>query len=102
MPRGDRKGPDAEGPMTGRRLGFCVGNDRPGFEMNRERGSLQKKRDETRKREKSEKERHQKIYNIDLTNTEIYDLVINTENKKPSEIARIVMDALDHQNIWHR
>jgi cytidylate kinase len=70
--------------------------------VNRERGSLQKKRDETRKREKSEKERYQKIYNIDLTNTEIYDLVINTENKKPSEIARIVMDALDHQNIWHR
>ncbi|MCK4569881.1 MAG: DUF5320 domain-containing protein [Bacteroidales bacterium] len=33
MPRGDRTGPNANGPMTGRRLGFCTGNDRPGFEM---------------------------------------------------------------------
>ena len=32
MPRGDRTGPRGEGPMTGRRLGFCAGNDRPGFE----------------------------------------------------------------------
>lgn len=28
MPRGDRTGPHGEGSMTGRRLGFCVGNDR--------------------------------------------------------------------------
>jgi hypothetical protein len=33
MPKGDRTGPNANGPMTGRRLGFCTGNDRPGFEM---------------------------------------------------------------------
>ncbi|MCD4790032.1 MAG: DUF5320 domain-containing protein [Bacteroidales bacterium] len=32
MPRGDRTGPYGDGPMTGRRLGYCVGNDRPGFE----------------------------------------------------------------------
>ncbi len=32
MPRGDRTGPLGVGPMTGRRLGFCVGNDRPGFD----------------------------------------------------------------------
>ena len=30
MPYGNRRGPDGEGPMTGRRLGFCAGNDRPG------------------------------------------------------------------------
>lgn len=69
--------------------------------MNREGDTLEKKRDETRKREKSEKDRYQKMYNIDITNTDIYDLVINTENKKPSEIARIIMDTLDHQNIWY-
>ncbi|NQT78361.1 MAG: DUF5320 domain-containing protein [Bacteroidetes bacterium] len=33
MPRGDRTGPNGSGPMTGRRLGFCTGNDRPGYEM---------------------------------------------------------------------
>ncbi len=31
MPRGDRTGPQGEGPMTGRRLGDCTGNDQPGF-----------------------------------------------------------------------
>ena len=33
MPKGDRTGPNANGPMTGRRLGFCTGDDRPGFDM---------------------------------------------------------------------
>jgi len=31
MPRGDRTGPNGAGPMTGRGMGFCSGNDRPGF-----------------------------------------------------------------------
>ncbi|MGM0528706.1 MAG: DUF5320 domain-containing protein [Bacteroidota bacterium] len=30
MPGGDRTGPNGAGPMTGRRLGFCVGNEEPG------------------------------------------------------------------------
>ena len=31
MPRGDRTGPYGEGPMTGRRMGYCAGYDHPGF-----------------------------------------------------------------------
>ena len=31
MPRGDRTGPNGNGPMTGRRMGYCAGNDRPGY-----------------------------------------------------------------------
>jgi len=31
MPRGDRRGPEGFGAMTGRALGYCAGNDRPGF-----------------------------------------------------------------------
>lgn len=31
MPRGDRTGPLGDGPMTGRRMGFCAGYDMPGF-----------------------------------------------------------------------
>jgi hypothetical protein len=27
MPGGDRTGPMGQGPMTGRRLGFCIGSD---------------------------------------------------------------------------
>ncbi len=31
MPRGDKRGPNGMGPMTGRGLGYCAGNDAPGF-----------------------------------------------------------------------
>src|SRR6056297_1284643 len=31
MPRGDKKGPMGQGPMTGRAMGYCVGNDVPGY-----------------------------------------------------------------------
>ena len=32
MPGGNRTGPLGQGPKTGRGLGFCSGNDQPGFE----------------------------------------------------------------------
>ena len=31
MPRGDKRGPNGMGPMTGRRLGYCAGYDAPEF-----------------------------------------------------------------------
>jgi len=31
MPRGDGTGPAGQGPMTGRRMGFCAGFNAPGF-----------------------------------------------------------------------
>ncbi len=31
MPYGDRTGPQGQGPMTGRAMGYCAGNNRPGF-----------------------------------------------------------------------
>lgn len=31
MPQGDRTGPMGQGPLTGRRLGFCSGYDTPGY-----------------------------------------------------------------------
>lgn len=31
MPRGDRRGPEGAGPMSGRGLGYCAGNEQPGF-----------------------------------------------------------------------
>jgi len=30
MPNGDKTGPNGQGPMTGRGMGFCSGQDRPG------------------------------------------------------------------------
>ncbi len=32
MPAGDKTGPMGTGPRTGRQLGYCSGNDAPGFE----------------------------------------------------------------------
>jgi hypothetical protein len=34
MPRGDKTGPNGDGPKTGRALGYCVGNNQAGFEAN--------------------------------------------------------------------
>ncbi|MGC9331662.1 MAG: DUF5320 domain-containing protein [Bacteroidales bacterium] len=31
MPLGDKSGPNGQGPLTGRRRGFCTGNDQPGY-----------------------------------------------------------------------
>ncbi len=31
MPRGDARGPEGRGPLTGRGLGPCAGHERPGF-----------------------------------------------------------------------
>ncbi len=31
MPQGDGTGPNGQGPMTGRRMGFCAGFNNPGF-----------------------------------------------------------------------
>ena len=31
MPAGDRTGPMGQGPVTGRRFGYCTGYDSPGF-----------------------------------------------------------------------
>lgn len=31
MPRGDQTGPTGTGPRTGRAMGYCVGNDAPGY-----------------------------------------------------------------------
>lgn len=34
MPGGDKTGPLGQGPLTGRRMGFCAGNENPGFSFN--------------------------------------------------------------------
>ncbi len=31
MPRGDKTGPNGNGPKTGRGLGYCAGNNNPGY-----------------------------------------------------------------------
>jgi len=38
MPRGDRTGPAGLGPQTGRGVGYCAGNDVPGYATAGRRG----------------------------------------------------------------
>ena len=40
MPRGDRTGPLGQGPMTGRRMGYCAGYNTPGFANPLNRGGF--------------------------------------------------------------
>ncbi len=39
MPRGNKTGPNGMGPMTGRRMGLCVGNSNVEFERNQGAGN---------------------------------------------------------------
>ena len=40
MPNGDKTGPEGKGQQTGRKLGFCSGNDKPGRESKEPRQGL--------------------------------------------------------------
>jgi hypothetical protein len=42
MPGGDRTGPTGGGPKTGRGMGYCTGNDRPGSGFGRGRGGFRR------------------------------------------------------------
>ncbi len=40
MPKGDKTGPEGKGPKTGRGLGYCNGNDKPGYESDQPRQGM--------------------------------------------------------------
>jgi len=50
MPRGDRTGPDGKGSKTGRGLGYCAGDDSPGFTKGSRRGMGRRKGNKPRRR----------------------------------------------------
>jgi len=58
--------------------------------VNRESGDVEKRKQEMLNREKSEALRYKKYYNIDLKDTSIYDLVINSADKTPDEIVDLI------------
>jgi len=62
--------------------------------VNREKGSVEKRREEILKRAKSEATRYKKYYNIDLKDASIYDLVIDSGDKTPEEIVNIIIKKL--------
>jgi len=63
--------------------------------VNRERGEFKKRKKEILNREKSEKVRYKKYYDIDVDDTSIYDLVIDTTEKTPEDIVNIVLKKLE-------
>jgi predicted cytidylate kinase len=63
--------------------------------VNREAGNVEKRKKEIIKREKSEILRYKKYYNIDLKDTSIYDLVIDSGDKTPEEIVGIILEKLE-------
>jgi len=63
--------------------------------VKREKGSVEKRKKEILEREKSEVLRYKNYYNIDLKDTSIYNLVIDSGDKTPEEIVDIIIEKLD-------
>jgi len=61
---------------------------------NRESKSLEIAKEEINIRERSEELRYLDIHNIDITNFDIYDLILNTNRFNPESIAEIVLTTL--------
>jgi len=62
--------------------------------VNREMGEFKKRKKEILNREKSETIRYKNYYDINLNDTSIYDLVINTSDKTPDEIVNIILQKM--------
>ncbi len=62
--------------------------------IKREYGSYSKRLKEVLKREKSEEKRYKKYYNIDIKDTSIYDLIIDSSNKNPNELIDIIIQEI--------
>jgi predicted cytidylate kinase len=63
--------------------------------VNREKGSVEVRKEEILERERSENTRYKKYYNIDLKDTSIYDIVIDSGDKSPEEILNLIIQKLD-------
>lgn len=62
--------------------------------VNRENGDFKKRKIEMQKRERSEEKRYKTYYKIDIKDTSIYDLVIDSSDKNPEEIVKIIIDKI--------
>jgi len=62
--------------------------------VKRERGDIDKRKQEIVKREQCEASRYQSYYGIDVKDTSIYDLIIDTGDKTPEQITDIIMQHL--------
>lgn len=67
--------------------------------VNREQGTAKHRLEELQKREASERKRYQKYYGIDLLDTSIYDLVIDSTEKTPEEIVSLIISFLSKKGF---
>ncbi|MFA5102968.1 MAG: AAA family ATPase [Candidatus Thermoplasmatota archaeon] len=67
---------------------------RAGRIVKREQGNLKKRKREILKREKSEATRYKNYYGIDISDTSIYDVMIDTGDKPPEQIMEIILGHL--------
>jgi predicted cytidylate kinase len=63
--------------------------------VNREKGSVEFRKNEIIKRERSEALRYQNYYGIDLKDKSIYDLIIDSKDKSPEEIVDIIIQKIN-------
>ena len=62
--------------------------------VKREQGDMKRRKKEILKREKSEATRYKKYYGINVRDTSIYDIIIDTGDKTPEEIRDIILKNL--------
>ena len=62
--------------------------------VEREGGNIQNQYEKLLKRQKSEQIRYKKYYDIDVMDTSIYDLFIDSSKKSPQEILQIILDEM--------
>ena len=60
--------------------------------VKREGGTIAEKLREMEKREMSEAKRYKNYYNVDINDTSIYDIVIDTVDKTPDEIVSMIVE----------
>jgi len=60
----------------------------------REQGDITQRKKEILKREKSEATRYKKYYGIDVSDTTIYDVIVDASKKTPEEIMEIIIQYL--------
>ncbi|UCF50025.1 MAG: AAA family ATPase [Thermoplasmatales archaeon] len=59
--------------------------------VNREKGNVESRKKEIIERERSESLRYKNYYKIDLKDKSIYDIVIDSKDKTPNEIADLII-----------
>ena len=63
--------------------------------VNREKGSVEYRKNEIIERQRSEALRYKNYYNIDLKDKSIYDIIIDSKDKSPDEIAEIIIKKIE-------